>query len=267
MAFPQYIDSSPYSRLAGAGTHTLVVPTVAAGDFLILRCYHRNLATGISATLSASASWSLINIGTMLSARQYVFGRFVASATNTRTYGCEFIGTGTYTNNADIHIIRGVTLSSYYEGLSSLGGATATNRLDSIVVATGQQELAINLLCQNNALDAQSLAGATGGTWVLSRSMSDNVDGKLSLYVASLTTSGTIDGGAYSPTQSSGMWINLGLALKPVEGGAVAQTVTAGALAVGSGFGGAPIICPVGFIPHPAFLPQVAPYARALWPW
>lgn len=271
MAFPQYINSSPYSRLNGAGTHVLVVPTVAAGDLLLLQYYHRNVAAGLTSTLSRSASWSTINIGTFNSARQYVLGRFVSGAAGTTTYNIEVIGASTYTNNAHIHIFRNVTLSSYFENISSLNVINATNPADSIVITTGQEELAINLLCMNNAVDIADFINETGGTWVLSRTMSASVDGKMSLFTASITTSGTIDGGIHSPSIASGLGINFGMALKPATAGAAPQTVTAVGLASGVGFGGVPIICPIGFeprdIPHPAFLPQPAAYARALWPW
>src|SRR5512147_1192836 len=237
MAFPQYINSSPYSQLGGAGTHVLVVPTVAAGDLLLLQYFHRGGGDALASTLSASADWNTINVGTQNSARQYVLGRFTAAAANTTTYNIEIIGIGTYTNNAAVHIIRGVTLSSYYENISSVGGATTTNRTDSLVVTTGQEELAINLLAQNNNTDAADFVGEAGGSWVLSRSMSARVDGTIALYTASMTTSGTIDGGAYNPAITSGLWTNFGMALKPASA-ASPQTLTSVGLALGANFGG-----------------------------
>lgn len=250
MGFPTYVGAGESGKQQSAGPLKPTYPVGgAAGSRYLLHVTGKNTAAFLSATISASPTWSLVNCVTYASTRLWCFER-AWTGVETGTFTVVFTGGGVYTNVAMCHLIMSVTSTNAIALGEHTSGGTGTNRNDAAVTTSENECLAMNFVYNNATVDCGPFVGASGGTWVDGASLSaiEVGDFRTGVIYASMTAAGIIDGGIL--TQTAGLWNILGIAIKGTNAGLPAQTVSPVGLASTAGFGEVPIISPLGLNPY-----------------
>lgn len=215
------------------------------GDLLFLQFGHINSTSQAAAVYSLSAGWTTIAVEDRVNnCRRWLYYRVGTSNLSSTTYTVGVSGgIPTGQQSVDILQFRGVNTDNPYEGLTNVAGNSVTIS-DAPVVSTGQNELACNFLFVGPSNDINEFTGEVGGDWTVAYATEAAEAARQAVQVATLTSSGTIDGGLLTLV-TSGAWLNRGLALLP---SATAMVLTPSGIAETPAFGATPpIVTPMLF--------------------
>lgn len=158
--------------------------------------------------------------------------------------------------SAQVYVFRGDPGATWKFDINAASISSYVKRTVSNTLAvpiqgistSGANRLALNFFASGvSVATGLSFSAVTGGVMDGAGAFFDNINPRLQMHYASLTSSGSISGGIATPSAAANFLI-LGTAIA-ASGGATPQTVLATGFGASSGYGGAPFICPVGFSP------------------
>lgn len=247
---PTYINSGTYITLVGNVVMNPVCPgSIQANDLLLLAYGHLNSGSQVAATYSLSSSgWTSIGADRQNNARLFTHYKVAAGTESSLTLTIRVTNGITATcQTAVIHQFRSVSTVNVLESSAVAGGFSAV-LADTGVTSTQPYGIAVNMLNVSTGATVVDgpFTGAVGGIWAATYLVSGASGSRLIMETATITSSGTIDGGVYTMTTTSA-WVNRGFVLLDKVSAAGQLSVGATGLAQGTNFGALPVICPQGF--------------------
>ncbi len=246
MAIPAFVKAGTGAIWASGAAVSCSVATTTAGNLIMLHIVVdgtypeavtlgsitnlENLAgttgamTGFITDLTANTTTS--GLGSAgLNGGQYIYiGRSTAGGTCSLTVVGGVSGADCYFRLYEFSGVNsGATLGSILETGAGTGAAdwantlgTSTSIAQTVMITTGADELALNLVGINDdATGIAAFTGTSGGTWLMPASFESatGTDATVSLMTADMAAAGTISGG--SATITSDAWGVVGFSLKP----------------------------------------------------
>lgn len=216
MAISFLSRSSSFSDSSTGSTNLFATfPTgLSANDTLILHFGHGNQSSQVTATYTATTSWTLVSTGAISNMREWVYSRRAAGTETGTTIVTVTQGSGAVRiQSACIYAFRGVTTEAVFiEGVNRLTGLSTASTMRPVNLTTlGPNRMAVQCFINSAGTSHTEITGETGTDYTLIFATSG--PGSLCMQAGSVSSALTITGGVESV--STVAWATVGFSLIP----------------------------------------------------